>query len=32
MTSKPFPPVPSGYPFPELEREVLAFWREARIF
>jgi isoleucyl-tRNA synthetase len=32
MTDRKFPPVASGYPFPELEREVLAEWRERRIF
>ncbi|HEX2163403.1 MAG TPA: isoleucine--tRNA ligase [Thermoanaerobaculia bacterium] len=28
----PFPPVPSGYPFPRLELEVLAEWRERDTF
>ena len=32
MTRKPFPPVPSGYPFPELERQVLELWRRERVF
>jgi isoleucyl-tRNA synthetase len=27
-----FPEVPAGYPFPRLEREVLAEWRDGRIF
>ncbi|HZF13603.1 MAG TPA: isoleucine--tRNA ligase [Thermoanaerobaculia bacterium] len=27
-----FPDVPGGYPFPRLEQEVLAFWREEEIF
>ena len=27
-----FPDVPGGYPFPRLEREVLAEWRAGRIF
>ena len=29
---KRFPDVPGGYPFPRLEREVLAEWRDGRIF
>ncbi len=32
MTESKFPAVPSGYPFPALERELLAGWRERRIF
>jgi len=32
MSSPRFPAVPGGFPFPELEREVLATWREQRIF
>ncbi|HMB55551.1 MAG TPA: class I tRNA ligase family protein, partial [Thermoanaerobaculia bacterium] len=32
MTAHPFPPVPSGYPFPRLETEVLDEWREKRVF
>ncbi len=32
MTDDRFPDVPRGYPFPALEREVLAEWREKRIF
>jgi len=32
MTDSKFPAVATGYPFPALEQEVLAFWREARIF
>jgi len=32
MTAEKFPPVPTGYPFPELEREVLADWSERKIF
>ncbi len=27
-----FPQMPSGYPFPELEREILDFWEAERIF
>ncbi len=27
-----FPKVPTGYPFPELERKVLADWREGEVF
>jgi len=27
-----FPSVPGGYPFPELERETLEFWRRERVF
>jgi isoleucyl-tRNA synthetase len=27
-----FPDVPGGYPFPHLEQEVLAFWRDEAIF
>jgi isoleucyl-tRNA synthetase len=29
---RPFPDVPGGYPFPRLEREVLAEWSRGRIF
>ncbi|KAB2969146.1 MAG: isoleucine--tRNA ligase [Thermoanaerobaculia bacterium] len=32
MSPPRFPSVPGGYPFPELEREVLALWRERGIF
>jgi isoleucyl-tRNA synthetase len=32
MTARKFPALASGYPFPELEREVLADWRARRIF
>lgn len=32
MTDKAFPELPAGYPFPALEQEVLAHWREHRIF
>jgi isoleucyl-tRNA synthetase len=32
MSRDRFPPVPTGYPFPRLEQEVLARWREGRIF
>jgi len=32
MTAKRFPTVATGYPFPELEREVLERWRRDRIF
>ena len=32
MTDHRFPDVPAGYPFPELERAVLAEWRAGRIF
>ena len=32
MSRKPFPTLPSGYPFPALELEVLADWRRQRIF
>lgn len=32
MTSPKFPAVPGGYPFPALERETLAAWRERRVF
>ena len=27
-----FPPVPGGYPFPRLELETLAYWRERDVF
>ncbi len=27
-----FPSVPGGYPFPELERETLEFWRREKVF
>ena len=32
MSPKSFPEVPGGYPFPELEQEVLGFWERERIF
>ena len=32
MTRTAFPPVAGGYPFPALEREVLALWRDHAIF
>ncbi len=32
MSERKFPTVATGYPFPELEQEVLAFWREKGIF
>ena len=32
MKNDRFPPLPSGYPFPALELEVLAEWRDRRIF
>jgi isoleucyl-tRNA synthetase len=32
MTDQRFPDVPAGYPFPQLEREVLAEWRAGGIF
>ncbi len=32
MSSKKFPQVATGYPFPELEQRVLARWRDKRIF
>ncbi len=32
MTRNRFPSVPSGYPFPRLEGEVLDMWKERRIF
>ena len=32
MTDRRFPDVPSGYPFPRLERETLDRWRDGRIF
>ncbi|HEX2253123.1 MAG TPA: isoleucine--tRNA ligase [Thermoanaerobaculia bacterium] len=32
MSQDRFPPVPSGYPFPRLEREVLARWKERGTF
>jgi isoleucyl-tRNA synthetase len=32
MSRPSFPKVPPGYPFPELEREVLAAWRDGEIF
>lgn len=32
MTDDRFPDVPRGYPFPALEREVLAEWREKKVF
>ncbi len=27
-----FPPVPGGYPFPDLERGILEFWQRERVF
>jgi isoleucyl-tRNA synthetase len=32
MNPASFPPVESGYPFPQLELEVLEYWRRERIF
>jgi isoleucyl-tRNA synthetase len=32
MSEAKFPPVASGYPFPDLEQEVLAEWREKKVF
>jgi isoleucyl-tRNA synthetase len=32
MTENRFPDVPGGYPFPQLEQEVLRLWRERNIF
>jgi isoleucyl-tRNA synthetase len=32
MTARKFAPLPTGYPFPALEGETLAFWRRERIF
>ena len=32
MTAPRFPPVPAGFPFPELEQRILERWREERIF
>ena len=32
MSEKRFPDVPGGYPFPQLEQEVLAEWRSRSIF
>ncbi|HKV09472.1 MAG TPA: class I tRNA ligase family protein, partial [Thermoanaerobaculia bacterium] len=32
MSDRRFPDVPGGYPFPRLEQEVLAEWRERGIF
>jgi isoleucyl-tRNA synthetase len=32
MSDRRFPDVPAGYPFPQLESEVLAEWRAGRIF
>jgi len=32
MSRNPFPPVPSGYPFPRLELEVLEQWKANRVF
>ncbi|HEX7181271.1 MAG TPA: isoleucine--tRNA ligase [Thermoanaerobaculia bacterium] len=32
MSDSRFPDVPGGYPFPDLEQEVLAEWRAGRIF
>jgi isoleucyl-tRNA synthetase len=32
MSSAKFPDVAAGYPFPELERQILERWREGRVF
>ncbi|HEY9421852.1 MAG TPA: isoleucine--tRNA ligase, partial [Thermoanaerobaculia bacterium] len=32
MSDKRFPDVPGGYPFPQLEQEVLAEWKERDVF
>ena len=32
MTRRTFPPVPGGYPFPQLERDILSFWKDRQIF
>ncbi|MDH3745402.1 MAG: isoleucine--tRNA ligase [Acidobacteriota bacterium] len=32
MSDRPFPTLPGGYPFPDLELEILRFWDENRIF
>ncbi|MEZ5314505.1 MAG: class I tRNA ligase family protein [Thermoanaerobaculia bacterium] len=32
MTAAKFPPVPAGYPFPDLEQQILDRWRDERIF
>jgi len=32
MPDKTFPELPSGYPFPELERQILDTWRRERVF
>ncbi|MFW6175914.1 MAG: isoleucine--tRNA ligase, partial [Acidobacteriota bacterium] len=32
MSERPFPDVPGGYPFPELEQRILRLWTERRIF
>ena len=32
MSSSKFPPVPTGYPFPRLEKEVLEAWRANDVF
>jgi isoleucyl-tRNA synthetase len=32
MTHRPFPPVPRGYPFPDLELQVLEEWRQREVF
>ena len=32
MTTPRFPRVPAGYPFPQLEAEVLDLWKRERIF
>ena len=32
MSDREFPPVPSGYPFPRLEREVLEEWADRDVF
>ena len=32
MSSERFPDLPKGYPFPELERQILAEWKKKEIF
>ena len=32
MSENRFPDVPGGYPFPQLEQEVLRLWRERNVF
>jgi isoleucyl-tRNA synthetase len=32
MSERAFPEVPGGYPFPQLEQEVLEHWREHQVF